>query len=80
MPVCISTTGLMTCINDLKRYDRYMEQRFSNLTASTNQSIIDVFNIAEKLRTDTEASIQNTEKLQNEKLAEMVIQQDEKLV
>jgi len=34
-----------------------MEQRFSNLTASTNQSIIDVFNIAEKLRTDTEASI-----------------------
>ena len=57
LPICISTTALMTCVNDLKRFSLYMEQRFSNLTASTNQSLIDVFNLTEKLKDETEAKI-----------------------
>jgi len=38
-----------------------METRFSNLTASTNQSIVDMFNLADKLKTETEQAISTAE-------------------
>ena len=80
LPVCISTTALMTCINDLKKFSLYMEHRFSNLVASTNQSTIDNFNLTEKFKLQTDEALLEVERRLTEKMVEVNLQLDQKMV
>ena len=50
MPVCLATETLMVCINDLKRFVIFLENRFTNLTASTAQHTIEVFDLTDKFK------------------------------
>lgn len=68
MPVCAATSGLLTCVNDLKKFSLYMEQRFSNLTNSTAQTTIDVFDLAKKFKQEATEALCNTETQINQKI------------